>query len=606
MSEPLPGQDSLVLYKTRPARVTRAGTKLEIVLEGGESVKVRPKDVVLLHPGPIQGLGELGPLAGDVETAWELLAGSTTTLAEAAELIYGAYTPPSAWATWQLVEDGLYFYGTPPALVARTAQDVAVERAARQARAAREQAWRAFLERVRTGHLLPSDDPYLKKVEDLALGRSTKSELLRELGRAETPESAHALLLELGYWDDTVDPYPTRLGLPTPSPEVEVTGLPEEVRSDLTHLPAFAIDDEGNQEPDDALSLEDGRLWVHVADVASIVTPDSSADLEARARGASLFLPEGTVPMLPWEAVRRLGLGLAEISPALSFGLDLDPAGGIADLEIVPSWIRVTRLVYEEAEARLAEEPFRSLWHLARIRRARREAQGALSMDLPEIKIRIQDGEVLIHPIPSLRSRELVTEAMLMAGEAIANFASQQGIPIPFTTQDPPESDERPTDLAGMYALRRVLRPGQPSSIPGPHAGLGLPAYAQATSPLRRYLDLVVHQQLRAHLRGEGLLGVQDLLERIGATEAAVGSVRQAERLARRHWTLVYLMRHPGWRGNGVLVDNRWRQATVLIPELDFDARVYLRQDLPLNSQLHLALRAVSLPTLETNFEVVA
>jgi len=102
------------------------------------------------------------------------------------------------------------------------------------------------------------------------------------------------------------------------------------------------------------------------------------------------------------------------------------------------------------------------------------------------------------------------------------------------------------------------------------------------------------------------LLGVQDLLERIGATEAAVGSVRQAERLARRHWTLVYLMQHPGWRGNGVLVDNRWRQATVLIPELDFDARVYLRQDLPLNSQLHLALRAVSLPTLETNFEVVA
>ena len=68
---------------------------------------------------------------------------------------------------------------------------------------------------------------------------------------------------------------------------------------DLTHLPAFAIDNAWTTDPDDALSLEGtNRLWVHVADVAALVLPDTPTDIEARNRVASLYLPEMTVPML--------------------------------------------------------------------------------------------------------------------------------------------------------------------------------------------------------------------------------------------------------------------------------------------------------------------
>ena len=97
-------KDSLVLYKTRPARVERVGKKLQIELEAGETLQVRLKDVVLLHPGPLHSLDDLQPQSGEVETAWELLAGTTTTLAELAELAYGDFTPASAWEAWQLVE----------------------------------------------------------------------------------------------------------------------------------------------------------------------------------------------------------------------------------------------------------------------------------------------------------------------------------------------------------------------------------------------------------------------------------------------------------------------------------------------------------------------
>ncbi len=597
---------SLVLYKHGPARVRSVGKKIEIEMEGGESQSVRPKDVTLLHPGPLPSLSGLQPQEGEIRTAWELLSGGQSTLAELAELAYGEYTPATAWAAWQWVADGLYFRGDPDEVIARSPEEVTQEQADRAAQAAERQAWVDFLERARAEETAPEDERYLREVEALALGRIEGSRVLGDLGRSESPENAHALLLTLGYWDETNVPYPIRLQLPTAPPEIPLPDLPDEPRRDLTHLPAFAIDDAGNQDPDDAISLEttpDGRrLWVHVADAAALVPPDSPADLEARARGATLYLPDGNVPMLPPEAVHRLGMGLSEVSPALSFGLDLDAEGQVAHLEITPSWVRVTRTTYQEAETTLDQPPLRELHQLAQAHLARRRAQGAVCIELPEVKMQVRDGKVIIRPLPPLNSRALVREAMLMTGEAVARFALEQDIPLPFTTHDPPDTSERPDDLAGMYGLRRTLRRSEQSSIPGPHAGLGLDLYSRATSPLRRYLDLVVHQQLRAHQRGEELLEANDLLERIGAAEAVTGSVRRAERLARLHWTLVYLMQHPDWQGEGILVDKWERRGTFLIPSLGLETRIHLSEDWPLNSAIPLRPVEVNLPQLEVYF----
>jgi exoribonuclease-2 len=606
MSDLLTSPHSLVLYKNRPARVLQTGERLEIEVEGGKSLKVRAKDITLLHPGPIESLGDLQPQEGDIETAWELLAGSTTNLAELTELAYGDYTPAAAWDAWQLVSDGLYFRGTPDAIEARTEDDVERERAARAARAAEKQAWEAFLDRLRTGATVPEDERYLKELDDRALGTRPDSRILRELGSSDSPEKAHALLLKLKRWDYRVNPYPQRASIIMSPPAVELPSLPDEKRRDLTHLPAFAIDDEGNRDPDDALSLESRRLWVHVADVAALVTPDSPADLEARARGANLYLPELTVTMLPLEATRQLGLGLADVSPALSFGLDLSDDGTLQDVDVVPSWVRVTRLTYAEVNDRLEEEPFRELYRLARLSEERRRENDAVFIELPEIKISVDHGQVSIQPLPPLPSRMLVTEAMVMAGEAVARFAVERGLPFPFTTQVPPDSYERPESLADMFAVRRTLKRSQQTSIPAPHAGLGLDVYARATSPLRRYLDLVVHQQLRAYLRGEETLGEQEVLERVGAAEAVTGSARLAERQARRHWTLVYLLQHPEWRGEGVVVERRGARSTVLIPALSLEVQMPLGEDIPLDTTVSLISTGVNLTELEASFRVEA
>jgi exoribonuclease II len=152
-----------------------------------------------------------------------------------------------------------------------------------------------------------------------------------------------------------------------------------------------------------------------------------------------------------------------------------------------------------------------------------------------------------------------------------------------------------------------LLKRSRYMTTPGSHSGLGVAAYTQVTSPLRRYLDLVGHQQLRAYLKGEPLLDEEALLERTGAAEAIVGSVRLGEMLSEKHWTLVYLMQHPGWQGEGILVDVRGqhkRGATgiVLIPALAFETRIHLHRDIPLDGIITLTLSGVSLPQREASF----
>lgn len=616
MSDGLFADNSLVLYKTHPARVQQGGEKLVLELESGEKVRVRPKDVTLLHPGPLRSLAELRPPTGDVQTAWEILAGGATTLAELAELAFGAFTPATAWATWQLLADGLYFRGASERIIAATAAEVAHLQAMRAAEAAEKQAWEAFLARAKAGKVAEGDRRYLREVEDLALGRTERSRVMKALGREESPENAHAALLAFGAWDESINPYPARLELTLTPPDLalpEAWRSPEqaarsEPRRDLTHLPAYAIDDAWTDTPDDALSFdpETGRLWVHVADAAALVTTDSPLDLEARARAVSLYLPETVVPMLPLAATPALGLGLTEVSPALSFGLALDADGQLAEIEIVASLVRVTRLTYEEANARLSEEPLRSLDRLTQVYEARRRREGAASVELPEVSVRVRDGEVTMRGIPALRSRAVVENAMIMTGEAAARYGIEHDIPLPFATQDPPDAPPEGTienSMAAMYARRRTFKRSQYRSTPTPHSGLGLAAYAQATSPMRRYLDLVVHQQLRAYLAGRPLLSPQDVLERVGAAEAIIPSARQAEQYSNRHWTLVYLQRQPGWSGRAVLVDKRGHNSTLIIPELAWETQLRLPVEQSLDSEFTLILRSVDLPRLDARFK---
>jgi exoribonuclease-2 len=67
---------------------------------------------------------------------------------------------------------------------------------------------------------------------------------------------------------------------------------------------------------------------------------------------------------------------------------------------------------------------------------------------------------------------------------------------------------------------------------------------------------------------------------------------------------MVYLLQHPDWHGEGVIVDKRGSRSMVLIPALDLEIQLALREDIPLDATVPLSLNGVSLPELEAYFQV--
>lgn len=327
-------------------------------------------------------------------------------------------------------------------------------------------------------------------------------------------------------------------------------------------------------------------------------------DQAARERCANLYLPERVHTMLPESVTHRLGLGLAERSPALSFGFGFD-GEGVSDVEVVPTWVVVQRTSYDEVDTRMHEPAFAAISRITDAYRAKRLSRGAARIDLPEVSVRVVDGEVIIRPLPKLASRDMVTDAMLMAGEAAARFARANGVAIPYAMQPSPQEIRQPQGMPEMYAYRRLFKPSRASLEPEPHFGLGLETYARATSPLRRYADLVVHQQLRAFVMGRTPLSADEILERTAALDAAGATIRRAERQSNLHWKMVHLQRNPGWQGEAVVVALDERKAMVIIPELALETRIRVSPDYGLGQTLTLAVREVDVPAQIAHFRVL-
>jgi len=375
-------------------------------------------------------------------------------------------------------------------------------------------------------------------------------------------------------------------------------------------LAAYAIDDVGNTDPDDAISFDGERVWVHVADVAALAVVGSELDQESCNRGANVYLPEETVTMMTAEVTAQLGLGLQAISPALSFGFKVSDTGELSDLQITTSQVQVTRLSYDDVEEQLDTEPFATLNAMAQRFSAWRQSRRAVNLQLPEVQIRCRNGEVSICPFPTRQSRVMVSECMLMAGKAVADYAIQHRLVMPFVTQ-PPVLDEtkdlNPSTFSGMFALRRQLKRSRVVCAPEAHSGLGLDAYVRVTSPLRRYHDLIAHQQLRSHLAGQPLRDADALLEAIASSDEQSFAIRRTERFSRQHWTLVYLMHQTAEKSwEGVVVEHfPDGKIKVLIPELAMETRLKPRREYALDEPCTLKVRDIQLPTLDAYFSLI-
>ena len=635
-------KNSLVLYKTQPAVIKDLdGDKYIITYcsqpatpTGKKAVyseqKVREKDVILLSEGPVASLEKVLAAAGDdtlkqkfnsslLET-WELLISeeetATTPLSFTEIIDYAAsdLATDNAWAFYQALvsmpnfcQDTEAFKNGTLQFTLRTQNQIDEINQKKYEKEHEEELRQAFIGRLKNRKLdLPADAKFMGEVEAFALCQTDKSKVLEMAGIGQNIEKAHKLLLDTGIWQIKKNPHPTRLGFSFDSAREQLGPMPDEEREEAPCV-CYAIDSPNAADPDDAVGFDGKKLWVCIADPAASVAPDSSIDIAARNRGTTLYIPEGASRMLCESSLEDYALGLKEQSNALAFVITLDDDCQISDCEVKKVRVHVKMISYEQAEQQKESPELKPLFEIARRNLARRNANNAVTIQMPEVDIKVDRETKIVTVAPEVKyeSNDMIQEMMLLAGEGAAKFAFKNKIPFPFVSQEAPEFPAKvPDGWAGQFARVKCMRKRSVGITPAPHAGLGLSFYSQVTSPLRRYGDLVAHQQLRAFIDGRRLLDKDEMLERIAAGDAASQDARKASRLSETHWKLVYLMQNPEQTYEAYCIDKRGSDALFLIPSLDMQTTLKGCSNINFNDKVILKPGKIDVTTQDVIFTI--
>ncbi len=398
------------------------------------------------------------------------------------------------------------------------------------------------------------------------------------------PEQIRRILVKVGRWeeDENIDLIRYKIPVDFSSKvaeevtKIKAKAFEKEGREDLTDLDTFTIDGEETKDFDDALSIEfeNGKilLGIHISDVSSWIKPETNIDLEARKRGISCYLPRRQIPMLPADLSHDfLSLKKGEKRLALSLILEMDPDGNILNHRFVPSIIEVKeQLTYDTVDKRLGKDKrFDELYRIASYLKKERIKKGALDISLPEVKIRFEGNiPVSFELIPQdTPAHVIVSEFMILYNWLIAKLSLKKGIPILFRTQEKPseiiQKKEGMERIFYVLQQKRKIGPMSITTIPGPHSALGLDIYTHATSPLRRYLDLIVQRQVISFLKEGKYIYEPEELEKIRME--VVSSVKDVQIVTRnrfRYWTIKYLSMHIGESFDAIILDelkNKYR-----------------------------------------------
>ena len=565
--------------------------------------KVRDKDIVLLSTSESPAKYSFEELIkyndDQIDTkiceAWELLNSdncSDIEFSELAELVDSDFNDKKAWFIFNSLVKSLQFklIDGKAALKFKltTADEIEVLKKKKNEKEHEKEERQNFLMRLKQKQLLPEDSIFMGDVEAFALGKTDKSKTLADAGFSQDVEKAHKLLIDTGIWDYTRNPYPFRWGLSVQSAKEGLKSPPEEERLIVPGV-AYAIDNKWSKDPDDAIAFDGTYLWVHIADPASTVMPESSIDKAARDRGATLYIPEGASRMLAEESLSDYALGLKRESLALSFRLLLEDNCSIKECKVFKTKVNVECITYEDADQKKDSPELKPLFEIARKNIIRRNSQGAVNINLPEVHITVDPDtkKVSICKITEYESADVVREMMLLAGEGAAHFAFENNIAFPYVSQEVPDIPQTlPPGLAGEFKTVKSMHRRSVGVTPAAHAGIGIGMYSQVTSPLRRYSDLIAHQQLRAFLDGRELIDKNTMLERISAGDEAAIACKKVERKSNMHWTLVYLLQNPDWTGEAVFVEQKGNLCVFMIPSLAQQTTLVPSKPLNLNDTI--------------------
>jgi exoribonuclease-2 len=316
--------------------------------------------------------------------------------------------------------------------------------------------------------------------------------------------------------------------------------------------------------------------------VGYFVSKGDPLDQAAKEQCSTIYMPDGKIPMLPPALSEgACSLKAGQDRPGVSTMIRITANAEIIDFEIVPSLIRVTeQLTFQTADAMTAsDENIRTLHAIAATYRQQRLQNGALLIDLPEINVWL-NGEGT--PAISRTNREspgrmLVSELMILANEMAARFLVQNDLPAIFRSQPEPRErlfENSQGSLFQNWMQRKLINRFVLGSTPERHAGLGLEQYITATSPIRKYSDLVTQRQLRAASGLEAPYSQQEIDTIIAASEEPLRQVARIQYRRHRYWLLKYLQSRTGQKEEAMVLYKRRDGYMILLQNYMLECRL--------------------------------
>ncbi|MDP1692849.1 MAG: RNB domain-containing ribonuclease [Burkholderiaceae bacterium] len=556
--------------------MSEADNSAQIELDSGKRVKVKAANLLLKfeQPAPAKLIARAQALSSeiDLDLAWTFAPEAEFGFADLARDYFSAKAgvEQQAAALFRLFEAPHYFrrlgkgqFRKAPEEIVKAAL-LGIER--KKQVAAQIETWAAELQagtcpapvREQLYKILFKPDKnaaeYKAVVEAARHSQRAPLDLLKAAGAIDSPYRFH--------WKRFLfEQFPRGTGFPA---GLDAPPINEDLP--LSAVQAFSIDDSATTEIDDALSVQglgtgSVTLGIHIAAPALAIAPGSPIDKVAGERLSTVYMPGWKLTMLPDAVVQAYTLTEGRECPAVSLYVTLDEATlevreSITKLERVPI---VANLRHDKLDAVITEAALdgsapadfafaaelKFAWRLARALKAQREVVRGKpeNFNRPDYNFKLEGGdggEPRGDEAVQITTRQrgaaldlIVAEAMILANSTWGAWLAACGVP-------------------GIYRSQASLAPGVKVRMgvkPAPHAGMGVAQYTWATSPLRRYVDLVNQWQIVAcvkHGRTAALAAPfkprdASLFSVISAFDAAYAAYADFQHGIERYWTLQWL-----------------------------------------------------------------
>ncbi|HKX40749.1 MAG TPA: RNB domain-containing ribonuclease [Burkholderiaceae bacterium] len=619
--------------------MTDSETSMQIELESGKRVKVKAANVLLKFekPQPAELIAAAQGLAKDIDLdlAWEFAPDAEFGFADLARDYFDASAgvEKQAAALFRLFEAPHYFrrlgkghFKKAPEEIVKAAllgierkKQIAAQITAMAGELVAGQCPGPVREQLYKILFKPDKNApeYKAVVEAAKQSNKPPLELLKAAGAITSPYQFH--------WRRFLfENFPKGTAFPALAAPAIKENLP------LSAARAFSIDDSATTEIDDALSVQglgSGSVvfGVHIAAPGLAFAPESTLDKVARDRLSTVYMPGHKLTMLPDEVVQAYTLTEGRECPAVSLYVTLDEAtlavrSSETRLERVPIALnlrhdKLDAVITEaslsgEAPADYAFAAELAFAHrLARHLKAQREVVRGKpeTFNRPDYNFRLERDEGDVGGEPQGTERVAITtrprgsaldlivaEAMILANSTWGGWLHECGVP-------------------GIYRSQASMAPGvkvRMSLKPAPHAGMGVAQYTWATSPLRRYVDLVNQWQIIAcarHGRTAALAApfkpkdVQ-LFSIISAFDATYGAYNAFQSGIERYWTLLYLAQN----GIAELTAAVMKDGLVRVDTLPLVLRALGAESLPRGTHVRIRITGTDLLTLDVHANVLA